>query len=121
MAATGIPGSFADPNVEIGGASSGIGAGTNAVFASLADAPMGGSALDKAIGVHTIGEPESNENRKAYCIPGEPLNVLVLKEAEQDTDDGSSLGNRPLNGKPVTNETGAAMKEGTFTFGINAM
>lgn len=120
MAATGIPGSFADPNVEIGGASSGIGAGTNAVFASLADAPMN-SALDKAVGVHFIGEPVSSVDRKAYCVPGEPLNVLVLKEAEQDTADGSSLGNRPLNGKPVTNETGAAMKEGQFTFGINSL
>ena|GEM_PF-4876810 len=120
MAATGIPGSFADPNVEIGGASSGIGAGTNSVFASLADAPMN-SAIDKAVGVHTIGESTDPTGRKAYCIPGQPNNVLVLKEAEQDTADGSSLGNRPLNGKPVTNETGAAMKEGTFTFGINAL
>jgi hypothetical protein len=120
LTATGIPGSFADPNVEVGGASSGIGAGTNAVFASLADAPMN-SAIDKAIGVHTIGEVQDPTGRLAYCVPGNPLEVLVLKEAEQDTADGASLGNRPLNGKPVTNETGAAMTEGTFTFGINSL
>jgi hypothetical protein len=119
--ATGLKGSFQDPNVEMGGASSGIGISPNSVFASLADTPMGGSALDKAIGCHTIGEPADNTNRKGYHVPGIPTDVFVVKEAEQDTADGDSLGNRPLNGKPVTNETGEAMKEGQFTFGINAM
>jgi len=118
--ATGIPGSFADPNVEVGGASSGIGFGTNAVYASAADCPMG-DAQGKAVGVHTIGEPESSEGRKAYCLPGDPTQVLVIKEAEQDTADGESLGNRPLNGKPVTNETGVTVKEGSFVIGINAL
>lgn len=117
MAATGIPGSFADPNVEVGGASSGIGFGTNAVYASAKDCPMGDKA-GSAIGVHFIGEPVSAENRKAYVMPG-TQKVLVIKEAEQDTADGESLGNRPMNGRPVLNETGAAVKDGQFVIGSN--
>ena len=118
--ATGIKGSFADPNVAVGGASSGIGFGTNAVYASAKDCPMG-DAQGKAVGVHTIGEPVSAVDRKAYCLPGDPLQVLVIKEAEQDTADGESLGNRPLNGKPVTNETGVEVKDGQFVIGVNAL
>jgi hypothetical protein len=118
--ATGLPGSFMDPNVTCGGASSGIGFGTNAVYASAKDCPLGDSE-GKAVGVHFIGEPTDPAGRKAYAVPGDPTKILIIKEAEQEALDGASLGFWSVNGKPVLNKSGATVNEGQFVIGVGSL
>jgi hypothetical protein len=116
MVIDGVPGSFANPHVTCGGANTGIGLGTNAVYDNKARAPFGNSE-GSSIAARAIGEFLAYSTLLGFRKPGDPLTLLVSKEAEQDTIDGASLGNRASNGKPVINKTGGLVKDGQYTVG----
>jgi hypothetical protein len=115
MPATGIAGSFMDPGVECGGASTGIGFGTNAIY-DLPEQSPSQSFVGKAIGIRRIG---FYDDTVVLTKPGAPDDLFVTMTAEDDVAPGESLGARPLNGLPVINMTGMTVKAGQTAIGIS--
>jgi hypothetical protein len=114
MAATGLAGSFMDPGVECGGASTGIGFGTNAIYDVPADAPAQ-SYIGKALGIRRIG---FYDDSVGLTVAGTPGDILVCMTATADVAPGASIGERLNMGGAVINATGQTLKAGQAAIGV---
>jgi hypothetical protein len=113
MAATGIAGSFMDPGVACGGASTGIGFGTNAIYDGIEQSPI--PKEGNAFGIRRIG---FYDDSVGLTVAGTPGDILVGMTATADVAPGASIGERLNMGGPVINKTGKTIKVGQSAIGV---
>jgi hypothetical protein len=113
MAATGLAGSFMDPGVECGGASTGIGFGTNAIYDGIEQSPI--PKEGNAFGIRRIG---FYDDSVGLTVAGTPGDILVGMTAVEDVEPGASIGERLNMGGAVINATGQTLKAGQAVIGV---
>lgn len=111
--ATGLAGSFMDPGVECGGASTGIGFGTNAIYDGIEQSPM--PKEGNAFGIRRIGFYDDSVGLTEAGVPG---NIFVAMTAEADVAPDESIGDRLNMGGAVINKTGQTIKAGQAAIGV---